>query len=523
MENLGVQFCTPKFIERKVTSMGEYMLEMRGISKSFPGVKALDDVTIKVRPGTVHALMGENGAGKSTLMKCLFGIYKMDAGEVIFQGEKVQIINADDALHKGIAMVHQELQPIPERSIAENIFCGRYPTKSFGPLKVIDHKRMYEEAASLLKEVRMEYDPKAKLGTLSISQMQSVEIAKAVSMDAKVVIMDEPTSSLTDNEVEALFIIIDDLKKKGVSIIYISHKMDEILRISDDVSIMRDGQYVGTWEAKDLTTDMIIAKMVGRELTNIYPPRDDIEPGEVLLEVKGLTSILPESFKDIDLTLMRGEIIGLGGLVGAQRTELMEAIFGIRHCSKGEIYYKGEKLQIRRPKDAISHNIGLITEDRRGTGIFGVLSIADNVSIASLDKYVDLGVVLNDKKIEELVRDNVSKLSIKTPSSKTLIQSLSGGNQQKVIISRWLANDPDILIMDEPTRGIDVGAKYEIYQIMIELAKQGKAIVMISSEMAELIGMSDRIVVMCNGRVTGEVSGEEATQEKIMQFATKFN
>lgn len=274
--------------------MGEYMLEMRGISKSFPGVKALDDVTIKVRPGTVHALMGENGAGKSTLMKCLFGIYKMDAGEVIFQGEKVQIINADDALHKGIAMVHQELQPIPERSIAENIFCGRYPTKSFGPLKVIDHKRMYEEAASLLKEVRMEYDPKAKLGTLSISQMQSVEIAKAVSMDAKVVIMDEPTSSLTDNEVEALFIIIDDLKKKGVSIIYISHKMDEILRISDDVSIMRDGQYVGTWEAKDLTTDMIIAKMVGRELTNIYPPRDDIEPGEVLLEVKGLTSILPD-------------------------------------------------------------------------------------------------------------------------------------------------------------------------------------------------------------------------------------
>ena len=288
----------------------EYMLELRGICKSFPGVKALDNVSLKVRPGTVHALMGENGAGKSTLMKCLFGIYKMDAGEVIYQGEKVNIINADDALHKGIAMVHQELQPIPERSIAENIFCGRYPMKKVGPVKVIDHKKMYEEADRLLKEVKMPYDPKAKLGTLSISQMQSVEIAKAVSMNAKVVIMDEPTSSLTDNEVEALFRIINDLRDKGVSIIYISHKMDEILRISDEVTIMRDGQYVGTWKSKDLTTDMIIAKMVGRELTNVYPPKDNV-PGDVILEVKGLTSILPKSFKDVNLTLRKGEILGL--------------------------------------------------------------------------------------------------------------------------------------------------------------------------------------------------------------------
>lgn len=502
--------------------MSDYMLEMRGISKSFPGVKALDNVTIKVRPGTVHALMGENGAGKSTLMKCLFGIYKMDEGEIVLDGKPVQILNADDALHKGIAMVHQELQPIPERSIAENIFCGRYPTKQVGPLKIIDHKRMYDEAYELLKEVRMEYDPKAKLGTLSISQMQSVEIAKAVSMNAKVVILDEPTSSLTDNEVEALFRIINDLRDKGVSIIYISHKMDEILRISDDVSIMRDGQYVGTWESKDCTVDMIIAKMVGRELTNLFPPKDNV-PGEPILELKGLTSILPKSFKDVNLTLRKGEILGLGGLVGAQRTELMEAVFGIRNIASGEIYYKGEKLNVKRPKDAIKNGIGLITEDRRGTGIFGVLSIADNVSVASLDKYVSAGFILNNGKIEQLVKDNVAKLSIKTPSSKTLIQSLSGGNQQKVIISRWLANDPDILIMDEPTRGIDVGAKYEIYQIMIELAKQGKAIIMISSEMAELIGMSDRIVIMCNGRVTGEVSGEEATQENIMHFATKFN
>ncbi|MEG1991971.1 MAG: sugar ABC transporter ATP-binding protein [Acetivibrio sp.] len=502
--------------------MSEYLLEMRGISKSFPGVKALDNVTIKVRPGTVHALMGENGAGKSTLMKCLFGIYKMDEGEIYLNDKPVQVLNADDALHKGIAMVHQELQPIPERSIAENIFCGRYPTKNIGPVKIIDHKRMYEEAFSLLKQVRMEYDPKAKLGTLSISQMQSVEIAKAVSMNAKVVILDEPTSSLTDNEVEALFRIINDLRDKGVSIIYISHKMDEILRISDDVSIMRDGQYVGTWQSKNLTVDMIISKMVGRELTNLFPPKGNV-PGEPILEIKGVSSVLPHSFKDINLVLRRGEILGLGGLVGAQRTELMEAIFGVRKIAKGEIYYKGEKLNIKRPKDAIRHGIGLITEDRRGTGIFGVLSIADNVSVASLDQYVDGGFILNDKKIEKLVQDNVAKLSIKTPSSKTLIQSLSGGNQQKVIISRWLANNPDILIMDEPTRGIDVGAKYEIYQIMVDLAKQGKAIIMISSEMAELIGMSDRIVVMCDGRITGEVSDEEATQENIMQFATKFN
>lgn len=505
-----------------VIDMNKYMLEMNGICKSFPGVKALDEVTIKVRPGTVHALMGENGAGKSTLMKCLFGIYKMDAGEIIFQGDPVKISNTDEALKKGIAMVHQELQPIPERSIGENIFCGRYPMKGFGPIKVINHKKMYQEAEQLLKEVRMEYDPKAKIGTLSISQMQSVEIAKAVSMNAKVVIMDEPTSSLTDNEVEALFTIINDLRDKGVSIIYISHKMDEILRISDDVSIMRDGQYVGTWEAKELTTDMIIAKMVGRELTNVFPNKDNV-PGEVILELKDLTSILPKSFKNVNLTLRRGEILGIGGLVGAQRTELMEAVFGVRHIVSGDIIYKGNKIINRRPKDAIKHGIGLITEDRRGTGIFGELSISDNVAIASVDKYLEAKIMINNKKVEKLVKENINKLSIKTPSTKTRILSLSGGNQQKVIISRWLANDPDVLIMDEPTRGIDVGAKYEIYQIMIELAKQGKGIIMISSEMAELIGISDRIVVMCDGCVTGEVLKEEATQERIIELATNFN
>ncbi len=502
--------------------MAEYRLEMRGVSKSFPGVKALDKINLKVRPGTVHALMGENGAGKSTLMKCLFGIYHMDEGEVYLDGDRVDIHNPDEALQKGLAMVHQELQPIPERTVAENMYAGRYPTKNFGPLKVVDHKKMFEETAKWLDDVKMPYNPKAKLVTMSIAQMQSVEIAKAVSLQARVVILDEPTSSLTDNEVEALFRIIRDLKSRGVSLVYISHKMAEIRAICDDITIMRDGTYVGSWNMDDITDEEIVKQMVGRELTNIYPPKNDTQAGDVLLEVKGYSSIHERSFQDCSFQLRSGEILGFGGLVGAQRTELMEAIFGMRHITRGEVYIKGQKINIRRPQDAIRGGIGMITEDRRGTGILGCLSIADNVSISSLDQYLEMGVKLNRGKIEQLVQDNVAKLSIKTPDSKTLIQSLSGGNQQKVLISRWLANDPDILIMDEPTRGIDVGAKYEIYQIMIELAKQGKGIIMISSEMPELIGVSNRILVMCNGHITGEVQGEEATQERIMSYATQF-
>lgn len=501
--------------------MAEYRLEMRGICKSFPGVKALDGVNLSIRPGTVHALMGENGAGKSTLMKCLFGIYKMDKGEVYVDGEKMTIANPDEALHHGLAMVHQELQPVPDRTIAENMYLGRYPVKKYGPLQVIDHKKMNEEAKKWLENVKMPFDPRKKLGELSISQMQSVEIAKAVSQDAKLIILDEPTSSLTENEVEALFRIIRDLRERGVSFVYISHKMAEIRQISDDITIMRDGTYVGSWRMEEISDAEIVKQMVGRELTKVYPPLDN-EPGEVLMEVKGYSSIYDRSFQDCSFYLRRGEILGFGGLVGAQRTELMEAIFGMRHIKGGEITLNGNKVTVKCPHDAIKNGIGMITEDRRGTGILGCLSIADNVSIASLDQYLQAGVKLNKKKIEDLVQDNVAKLSIKTPSSKTLIQNLSGGNQQKVIISRWLANNPDVLIMDEPTRGIDVGAKYEIYQIMIELAKKGKGIIMISSEMPELLGVSNRIMVMCNGKITGEVSGEEATQENIMDYATQF-
>lgn len=502
--------------------MSEYRLEMREICKSFPGVKALDHAQLRLRPGTVHALMGENGAGKSTLMKCMFGIYKMDEGELYFEGKKVEIKDPLEALKMGIAMVHQELQPIPARTVGENIFLGRYPMKkALGFIPIVDHKKMYEDTAALLKKVRMDFDPKQMLGELSVSQMQSVEIAKAVSANCKVLILDEPTSSLTQNEVEALFRIVEDLKAEGVSIVYISHKMDEILRISDEVTIMRDGQYVGTWDAKGLTTDFIITKMVGRELTNLFPQRENV-PGEVVFEVEDFTSINPKSFRHVNFQLRKGEILGVGGLVGAQRTELMEGLFGIRSHSAGKITYNGKELKINRPKDAIDQGIAMLTEDRRATGILGVLSVADNISVASLRQYLDWGFCLNNKKIEKLVQDNVAKMNIKTPSSKTLIQSLSGGNQQKVLIGRWLANNPDVLILDEPTRGIDVGAKYEIYCIIAELAKQGKSIIMISSEMSELIGMSDRIMVMCDGRVTGFIDEEEAAQENIMELATQF-
>ena len=502
--------------------MSDFVLEMRGVCKSFPGVKALDHAQLKLRPGTVHALMGENGAGKSTLMKCMFGIYKMDEGEIYIDGVKTVISDPLEAWDKGISMVHQELQPIPARTIGENIFLGRYPMKkALGFIPIVDHDKMYEDTAKLLKRVRMDFDPRQKLGTLTVSQMQSVEIAKAVAGNCRVLILDEPTSSLTQNEVEALFRIVEDLKKEGVAIVYISHKMDEILRISDEVTIMRDGQYIGTWESKDLTTDFIITKMVGRELTNLYPKRENV-PGDVVFEVEDFTSINPRSFRHCSFNVRKGEILGVAGLVGAQRTELMEGLFGTRSHTSGTIRYQGRELKITRPKDAIDQGIAMLTEDRRGSGIMGVLSVADNISVASLNKYVDYGFMLNTKKIDELVEENRQKMNIKTPSGKTLIQSLSGGNQQKVLIGRWLANDPDVLILDEPTRGIDVGAKYEIYCIIADLAKQGKSIIMISSEMGELIGMSDRIMVMCDGRITGFIDGKEANQENIMAFATQF-
>ena len=501
--------------------MSEYILELKDISKSFPGVKALDHVSLQLKAGHVHSLMGENGAGKSTLMKCLFGIYKKDEGTVYYDGEEVTISDPFDALNKGIAMVHQELMPVRDRSIAENIYCGRYPTKNIGPLKIVDHKKMYEEAQALLDDLGLDFKATDRLGDLSTSQMQLVEICKAISANAKIVILDEPTSSLTQKEVNKLFEIIKSLTERGCGVIYISHKMDEILQISDEVTIMRDGQYIGTWPAAELTTDFIIAKEVGRELTNLYPPKVNT-PGDIVFEVKDFDSINPHSFMDCSFSVREGEIFGVAGLVGAQRTELMEAIYGLRSKTSGAVYYKGQTLDIKTPQNAIDNGVALITEDRRARGIFGVLSVADNVAIASVNDYLKYRFMLDTKALNDVVQNSINSLSIKTPSPKTQIKNLSGGNQQKVIISRWLAKEPEVLIMDEPTRGIDVGAKYEIYSIIGQLAKEGKTIIVVSSEMPELIGICDRIMVMCEGRITGIVEGEDMNQEKIMELSTTF-
>jgi methyl-galactoside transport system ATP-binding protein len=499
----------------------QYVLEIRHMSKSFPGVRALDDVSIQVRPGTVHALMGENGAGKSTLMKCLFGIYEPDSGEILLEGKPVRFANSRQALDAGISMIHQELLPIPYRSVMENLWLGRYPQRSFGPIKFVDHKKMYLDTLELFKELKMDIDPKLWVRELSVSKVQSIEIAKAVSYNAKVIIMDEPTSSLTENEVDHLFDIIRRLRNSGVAIIYISHKMEEILKISDDVSIMRDGRHVGTYPAKELTTDQIIKYMVGRDLSHRFPPRENI-PGEVILEVKNLTSAENHSFKDVSFSVRRGEIFGIGGLVGAKRTELVESIFGLRPIASGQIFIDGKEVSITSPTKAKEYKMALLTEERRATGIVPMLSVKENMLLANLRHYIGKLGLLNDKQGEADTREKIDALRVKTPGTKNRIRDLSGGNQQKVLFARWLLTDPEILILDEPTRGIDVGSKYEIYTIIADLAKRGKSIIMISSEMPELLGMSDRIMVMCDGRVTGILEGKTATQEEIMRLAAKF-
>ncbi len=499
--------------------MSEYILQMKEMRKEFPGVVALDDVKLDLRPGTVHALMGENGAGKSTLMKTLFGIYKRDKGTILYQGKEVEFNNAKEGIDAGISMIHQELNPIRMMSVGENIFLGRYPINKYG---LVDHHKMYADTKDLLEQVGLDIDPKTNLNDLTVSQMQSVEIAKAVSQEAKIVIMDEPTSSLTQNESALLFKIIDKLRAQGIGIIYISHKMEEILRISDEVTILRDGKYVGTWPANELTNEKIIKHMVGRELTGMFPAKTNVVSDEVIFKVENMTSPNPLSFKDAHFELKKGEILGVGGLVGAQRTEFIEAIYGLRTTTTGKMYLKGEEIQIGRPKDAIKLGIALLTEDRRRNGIFGVLSVEDNVAMASIEQFVKKNRLLDEEGIRNIVQENIDALSIKTPSHKTPIKSLSGGNQQKVIISRWLANDPEIFILDEPTRGIDVGAKYQIYEIIDRLAASGKSIIMISSEMPELLGISDRIMVMCEGRVSGFLDAEQATQEDIMDLATRF-
>ena len=494
----------------------KYVLEMIDIEKQFPGVKALDHAQLKLRPGTVHALMGENGAGKSTLMKCLFGVYDEDGGEIIVEGKKTKFSNPKQAMENGVAMVHQELNQVLQRDVMDNIWLGRYPSKG----GIISQRSMFEETKKVFDKLEIDVDPKSKMAKLSVSQRQMVEIAKAVSYNAKILVLDEPTSSLTQEEVDHLFRIINRLRDQGCAIVYISHKMEEILEISDEVTIMRDGQWVDTKSAADLTTDKIIKLMVGRDLTNRFPPKTN-KMGEVILEVKHLTGKYQPSVIDASFELHKGEILGIAGLVGSRRTELIETIFGIAHKSEGEILLHGKPVDNKDSRTAIKNGFALLTEERRATGIFGGLSILFNSVIANIDRYSKLGL-LDNKKMTEDTKWVIDSMKVKTPSQKTAIRSLSGGNQQKVIIGRRLLTEPEILLLDEPTRGIDVGAKYEIYQLIIDLASKGKGVIMVSSEMPELLGICDRILVMSNGHVSGITNTEELDQERIMAQAAKY-
>lgn len=494
----------------------DVILEMKGISKAFPGVQALDKVDLTVRKGTVHALMGENGAGKSTLMKCLFGVYAKDEGTIILNGTEVDFKNSKEALESGVAMVHQELNQALKRSVRDNIWLGRYRTK-FG--WTLDNK-MYKATRKIFEDLNIAVDPDAIMSTLPVSQRQMVEIAKAVSYQSKVLVFDEPTSSLTETEVEHLFRIINMLRDQGVGIIYISHKMEEILRISDEITIMRDGKWIATESAKEITMDRIIKLMVGRELTQRFPPKSNT-PGAVSLKVENLSAVY-NHLKDVSFNLHKGEILGVAGLDGSGRTELLEAIFGISTRASGTLELDGRKIVNKNPRRATRNKFAMITEERRATGIMGILNIQENTTISHLKAYRNRLGLLSSKKMTEDTDWAIRTLRIKTPSQKTKIRTLSGGNQQKVIFGRWLLTEPEVLLLDEPTRGIDVGAKYEIYQLIIELAEKGKSVIMVSSEMPELLGVCDRILVMSGGRLAGEVDVRETNQEEIMTYAAKY-
>ena len=494
------------------------LLRMEGIEKVFPGVRALDGVDLTVRAGTVHALMGENGAGKSTLMKCLFGVYAKDGGHIYLDGKEINFHHAKEALENGVAMVHQELNQALKRNVMDNMWLGRFPTVARG-IPLTSEKKMYAATKEIFDRLGIDVNPRTIMGKLPVSKRQMVEIAKAVSYNAKVIVFDEPTSSLTEDEVEHLFRIINMLRDEGCGIIYISHKMKEILEISDEVTVMRDGKWIATRDAKDLTTDEIIKLMVGRELTNIYPPKTN-KVGDVLLEVEHLTALYSK-LTDVSFRAHRGEIIGVAGLDGSGRTELLENIYGTATRKSGTMTLNGKPIKNRSARESIKNGFALLTEERRATGIFGILNIRENATIASLDKDMK-GPFLSEKKRKESTDWVIRSMRVKTPSQETKIRSLSGGNQQKVILGRWLLTDPTVLLLDEPTRGIDVGAKYEIYQLIIDLAAKGKTVLMVSGEMPELLGVCDRILVMSGGRLAGEVDAATATQEEIMTLAAKY-
>lgn len=495
--------------------MSEYILEMKNISKTFPGVKALDNVQLSVKPGEVHALMGENGAGKSTLMKILMGIYTMDpGGEILFDGKPYRVSNPKEAMETGVAMIHQELNPVLDLPVYENIFLGR-EIKKHG---LVDKRAMAEEAKKLIVEYGLHISPNETLRNLTVAQCQLIEIIKAVSVNAKVIVMDEPTAAITEREVETLFEHINNLKNKGVAIIYISHRMDEIFKICDTISVFRDGQYVGSGSTTELTENDLIRMMVGREITDQFP-KLDAKIGDVIFEAKNI--VYKKKVKNVSLSVRAGEIYGIGGLVGAGRSELMESIFGVRHMDSGEVYVKGKKVNVRQPADIIKEGVALVTEDRKVTGLNLVGTVSENISMVAIQKMLTNGLY-SQSKANKASEEYIGKLNIKTPSGNEIVGNLSGGNQQKVVIAKWLLNEPDIIIMDEPTRGIDVGAKRDIYILMGQLAQQGKAIIMISGEIPELMGVCDRIGVMAEGTLSGELTRDEFTQEKIMEYASKI-
>lgn len=495
----------------------KYLLSIKGLVKSFSGITVLKGVQLNVRPGTVHSLMGENGAGKSTMMKCLFGIYKQDKGTFYLNGEEFNFTDPKHALESGVSMVHQELNQVLQRTVIDNVWLGRYPKKGL----FVDEDKMLKDTHALFQSLNIELDPTKKMSELSVSQRQMVEIAKAVSYDASIIVLDEPTSSLTENEVNKLFEIINTLKSKGCGIVYISHKMEEIFEISDDVTVLRDGEYIGSEPIENLTMDKIIAMMVGRDLENRFPPKDNV-PNEVHMEVKNIRTKYKPRVEDVSFDLHRSEILGIYGLVGARRTELLEALFGVRTLETGEIFIDGKLINNSTPVKALANRFAFLTEERRATGIFPVANIRFNSTIANIHSYKNKLGFLVDGKMHEDTDLQIKNMRIKCNGQNAQIRELSGGNQQKVIIGKWLLCNPDILMLDEPTRGIDVGAKYEIYQLIIDLAKKGKSIIMVSSEMPELIGITDRIMVMSNGYVSGIVDTKTCSQAEILKLSTKY-
>lgn len=490
------------------------LLDMKQIVKSFNGVQVLHGIDFSLRPGTVHALMGENGAGKSTLMKILAGVHRRDGGEIWLKGEKTEIQSPGQARELGIAMIHQELSPIPEMTVAGNIFLGREPKKGL----FVDDGRMYGDAEKLLKEMKVRVNPRARMGGLKVADQQLIEIAKAISLNADIIVMDEPTSAITDQEVEILFETIARLKKKGTGIIYISHKMDEIFRISDDITVLRDGAYVNSWVAGNIDSNTLIRNMVGRELNEIFP-KVKVPVEDVMMEVSHFSK--KNQFEDISFQVKKGEILGIAGLIGAGRTELMNAVFGLEKPDSGEVILEGKKLEIKGPSDAIRHGLAYVTEDRKNEGLVFEMGVGQNITISSM-KELSRGLLIREAEEKRAAGAQIKALGIKVHTPRQLVGTLSGGNQQKVVLAKWMMKAPRLLILDEPTRGIDIGAKSEIYRLMGEFVKKGNSIIMISSEMPEAMGMSDRILVLSNGRLSGELGRDEFVQEDIMKMAVSY-